>query len=254
MSEILTFFWIQRYIGYLGKTGGEFTVKKTKLLRMLTIGVILSLLVALIPASLALAARDIELDPEEGEIGDQIDIDGETWPPSDPYAEPDPYYRYLDIYFTSEEASIGDDLDTDIDIYELVEDHVLVDAEGDFSSQFDVPDELATGSPDEDVRGGTYYVLVTYEDDEDIKAVAEFTVTAGSITGFDPDSGPVGTEVEISGEDFADDEEITILYDGDEIDIASGDEDTDSRGDFDHHHSRQRRRGPYYYRQRRDPD
>ncbi len=207
-------------------------MKRTKLFRMLAIGVILSLLVIIIPASPALAAREIDLEKDEGEIGEYIDITGENWPPSDPGAEP-PFYRYVDIYFTSEQASIGQDIDDEINIYQLVEDHIQIDQNGDFEGRFRVPSELEDGSPDEDVRGGTYYVLVTYEDDEDIKAVAEFSITAGEITDFDPDSGPVGTEVDISGENFAEDEDLTIEYDGDEIDIESGDTDTGSRGSWD---------------------
>ena len=66
--------------------------------------------------------------------------------------------------------------------------------------------------------------MLTYEDEEDVKAVAEFTVTAGEITDFDPDDGPVGTEVDITGDSFAEDEQITVEYDGDEIDIESGDD------------------------------
>ncbi len=207
-------------------------MKRAKLLRILAIGVVLSLLVAVIPTSLALAAREIDLEKDEGEIGEYIDITGENWPPSDPGAEP-PFYRYLDIYFTSDAASIGDDITEEVTIYELVEEEVQVDTDGDFEARFRVPDELTDGSPDEDVRGGTYYVCVTYFEEEDIKAVAEFTITAGEITDFDPDDGPVGTAVDISGEGFGESEDLTIEYDGSDIDIDSGDTDTDSHGDFD---------------------
>ncbi len=207
-------------------------MKFTKIFRALTIGVILSLLVVVIPASPALAAREIDLEENEGEIGEYIDFDGQGWPPSDPAAEP-PFYKYVDIYFTSEEAIKGEDIDDEINVYELVEDKIQVDTDGDISGRFKVPSELSDGSPDEDVRGGTYYVCVTYWNDEDIKAVAEFTILAGEITRFNPDDGVVGTEVDISGEDFGEREDITIEYDGDDIDIESGDDKTDSGGDFD---------------------
>jgi len=218
-------------------------VKYEKIRRFLAAGVIAALLAAVIPAAPALAVRDIDLEKDEGEIGEYIDIDGENWPPSDPEAEP-PFYRYIDIYFVSYDIDddddaddfedlIGYDIDDQIEIYELVEDHILVDSSGDFSDRFRVPDELTDGSPDETVRGGLYYVMITYEDEEDVKAVAEFTVTAGEITDFDPDEGPVGTEVEITGDSFAEDEQLTIEYDGDEIDIESGsDDETDGNGDF----------------------
>lgn len=207
-------------------------MKRIKLFRMLAIGIILSLLVVVIPVSPALAARDIDLEKDEGEIGEYIDITGDNWPPSDPGADP-PFSRYVDIYFTSEEASIGNDIDDQITVYELVEEKIYIDTNGDYEARFKVPSELQDGSPDEDVRGGTYYVCVTYWNEEDIKAVAEFAITAGEITDFDPDNGPAGTVVDISGENFAEDEELTIEYDGDEIGIESGDEDTGSRGNFE---------------------
>ena len=67
-----------------GVKGGKFVMKHNKFFRILSVGVILAMLVAVIPVSPALAAYDydIELDPEEGEIGDTIDITGSDWPPS----------------------------------------------------------------------------------------------------------------------------------------------------------------------------
>ena len=104
-------------------------MKRAKLFRMLATCVVLSLLVALVPASSALAAREIDLEKDEGEIGEYIDITGENWPPSDPGADP-PFYRYLDIYFTSDEAGIGDDMTEEVTVYELVEEEVQVDTDG----------------------------------------------------------------------------------------------------------------------------
>ncbi len=208
-------------------------MKNKKIFRMLAIGVILSLLVIVIPASPALAAYGLELEQDEGEIGEYIDFysEGESWNPSDPSGDP-PTYEYVDIYFTSDEASAGEDIDDEVNTYQLVEDKIQIDSSGEFEGRFRVPSEMVDGSPDEDVRGGTYYICVTYWDEEDIKAVVEFTITAGEITDFDPDSGPVGTEVDISGENFADDEDLTVEYDGDDIDF-DGDSDTGSSGNFD---------------------
>ena len=197
-------------------------VNHKKLRRILATGAVVALFAAIIPVSPAMAARDIFLDEDEGKIGDNIDIDGENWPGSDPEADP-PFYRYLDIYFVSYDIDddddaddvddlIGYDLDDQIETYELLEDEVLVDSSGDFSTDFDVPDELTTGSPDDDVRGGVYYIMVTYENDEDIKAAVEFTVTAGEIDDMSPDNGPVGTEVEIVGVDFAEEEAVSYTH------------------------------------------
>ena len=207
-------------------------MKRIKLFRMLAIGIILSLLVVVIPVSPALAAREIDLEEDECKIGENIDITGEDWPTPDPGGIP-PYDPYVEIYFafSDEEITRGQDLDDDVTTYEFVKD-VDIDNDGEFDTYFEVPSRLTDGDDDEDVRGGTYYVCVTLDGGVDIKAVAEFTITAGEITEFAPDSGPVGTEVDISGEDFGEDEELTIEYDGDEIDI-DGDVDTDGNGDFD---------------------
>ncbi|MFC2024647.1 IPT/TIG domain-containing protein [Chloroflexota bacterium] len=207
-------------------------MKNASLFKILAMGVILSLLVVLIPASPALAAREIDLEKDEGEIGEFIDIDGDGFTPSDSQAEPEPLRRYVDIYFTSEEVSVGDDIDDEITVYQLVEDKISVDDDGEFSDRFQVPVELESVSPDEAVRGGTYYVLITRWNDEDIKAFAEFTVISGEITTFSPDNGPVGTEVEVLGELFGEREDITVTYDGDSLDIV-GDDSADGSGDID---------------------
>jgi len=213
-------------------------VKFTKIFRILTLAAVVSLLLLVIPATPALAAYDydIELDPEEGEIGDTIDIDGNDWPESDypPYpAEPD--IEEVDIYFSIQEAEEGDEVGTstsdEVRTYQRVKTGYDVEEDGDFSTSFKVPTRLSTGTDDEDVHGGTYYVYVTMANSDDIKAVAEFTVIAGEIT-LDPNEDVVGTEVEITGEYFSDKEDITVEYDIDDIDIESGDNSSDSDGEF----------------------
>ncbi len=213
-------------------------MKFTKIFRILTLAAVVSLLLLVIPATPALAAYDydIELDPEEGEIGDTIDIDGNDWPESDypPYpAEPD--IEEVDIYFSIQEAEEGDEVGTstsdEVRTYQRVKTGYDVEEDGDFSTSFKVPTRLSTGTDDEDVHGGTYYVYVTMANSDDIKAVAEFTVIAGEIT-LDPNEDVVGTEVEITGEYFSDKEDITVEYDIDDIDIESGDNSSDSDGEF----------------------
>jgi len=213
-------------------------VKFTKIFRILTLAAIVSLLLLVIPATPALAAYDydIELDPEEGEIGDTIDIDGNDWPESNypPYpAEPD--IEEVDIYFSIQEAEEGDEVGTstsdEVRTYQRVKTGYDVEEDGDFSTSFKVPTRLSTGTDDEDVHGGTYYVYVTMANSDDIKAVAEFTVIAGEIT-LDPNEDVVGTEVEITGEYFSDGEDLTVEYDDDEIDIEEGDTSSDSDGEF----------------------
>ena len=202
-------------------------MKRMKILRALMIGVMAAVLAIAIPASPALAAEGIELDPEEGEIGDEVEVTGEDFDESgsDPLD-----YVYVKIYFAEDKADEGDEIDDQVDTYRRWT-GIRVDTSGDFDFSFDVPSRLSSGDPDEDVTSGTYYVYVTY-DDEEIIAVAEFRVIGGELKDIDPDEGPVGTEVDIEGEGYAEKEDLTVEYDGDDVDIYDGDEDTDSDGDF----------------------
>jgi len=208
-------------------------VKFTKIFRILTLAAIVSLFLLAIPASPALAYDyEITLDPEEGDIGDTIDIDGEDWPPSDPYPEPP---EEVDIYFSFEEADEGDEVGTssgdEVRTYQRVKTGYDIEEDGDFSTSFKVPTRLSTGTDDEDVHGGTYYVYVTMAGDKDIEAVAEFTVIAGQIT-LSPTHGVVGTEVSITGKYFSSREDIFVTCDDEDVDIRSGDEETSNAGGF----------------------
>ncbi len=208
-------------------------MKHSKIFRILAIAITLSLLVVALPAAPALAFDyDIDLDADKGEIGDNFYVEGDDWPPSDDPGDIDPDIEEVDIYFSSEEADTGDDIDDDVENYEKLKSGVEVDEDGEFRQKVKVPDELTDGEDDEDVVRGTYYVYVTREGSDRIRAVAEFTVIAAGIE-LDTDNGTVDTEVEITGFDFADREDITVEYDGDEIPIEAGDDETDSDGDFE---------------------
>jgi len=206
-------------------------MKYTKIFRILSIAVILSLLMIAVPATPAQAARIIELSPESGKIGDEITILGTGFTASTETSE-----RHVDIYFAEDEAGTTEDIGQEVNTYEHVKTPTVgyVDDpdEGEFEITFKVPDVLNDGTDDEDVESGIYYVYVTLYGTTRIKAVAEFTVISGEIT-IDPDEGPVGTEVEINGTDFGSREDILIEYDGDAIKIEDGDEETDSDGEFE---------------------
>ncbi len=197
-------------------------MKYSKIFRTLALAVILAMLAATVPAIPTYAVtgdEDIDVYPSKGEIDDEINIDGFDFETNDG----------VYIFFSREEADVDDDIDT-VDAYALLQTKSTND-NGDFSTDFDVPDELTDGDDDEDVRGGDYYVYVTYSRHSDIVAKDDFTVIGGDLE-LDPDEGPVGTEVEITGEGFADREDITVEYGGDEIDIESGDDETDNNGEF----------------------
>ena len=205
-------------------------MRYTKILQIISIVIILSLSLMAIPATAL--DRFITLVPEEGTIGSTVTIVGEGFNKSTETTD-----RFAVVYFSSEEATLIDDIDSDVTIYEIVEDPIYLDYDGEFEETFTVPNILNDGDTDEDVTGGTYYVYVCHYLNTDpptiatrIRAIAEFTVIGGEIT-IDPDEGPVATEVEITGAEFSSREDIIIEYDGDDIDI-DGDDETDSDGEF----------------------
>lgn len=212
-------------------------MKRKRFLKLLGISVVLTLLVSIfLPVSPVFAAS-VTLDPDEGMVGDEIDIEGSGFSESD---SDNDNYVYVDVYFTSgdedgDKPTTSCDIDDEITTYELVDSGVDVDDDGEFDTSIDIPERLRDGSDDEDVSGGTYYICITYEDSDRVRAVRAFTVIAGEITDFDPDSGPVGTEVDVSGENFAEKEDLTIKFDDYDItdDIASGDAESDSSGDIE---------------------
>jgi len=204
-------------------------MKYTKVFRVLTLAVILSLLLAATLATPALAAKEIVLEPDEGEISEYFYVEGFGFPASDCCRS-----IIVDIYFSNEEADTGDEIDKQVTIYERLKSNVDVDEDGQFKRKVTVPSKLTDGDEDEDVHRGTYYVYVTYAGSKDVRASAEFRVIATEIE-LDTEEGPVGTKVEITGIDFADSEEITIKYDGEDIsdEIVSGyDDSTDRYGEF----------------------
>jgi hypothetical protein len=205
-------------------------MKYKKMLRIFSLVIVIAMLAMAVPVTAQ--TRFIEIDPEEGTIGATITIVGEGFNKSTEATD-----RYAAIFFSNEEASTLDDIDSDVTIYEIVRDGVWLDENGEFEVDFTIPDELNDGDDDEDVVAGTYYVYVCHYNLDTsiatrIRAVAEFTVIGGDIT-IDPEEGPVGSEVEITGEEFLGNEDLVITYDDDEIDIESGDDDTDRDGEFD---------------------
>jgi hypothetical protein len=200
-------------------------VKYNKVFRILALAVIFSLLMITLPAASALAAGTLTVSPTKVEIGDAISVTGSG------YTKNTQVY----IFISSQELDVGDDIE-DLDVYYQtsttsgdVDD--LDPAEGEIKKSFDMPDVLDDGSPDEDVHPGTYYVYTTYSATGNIVAKDELTVRGIEL---DTSEGPVGTEVEIKGVGYDAREDITIKYDTTNItdDIVSGDEKTDSSGEF----------------------
>jgi hypothetical protein len=213
-------------------------VKRKGFLQYLGVGVVLALVVSVFLSSPAFAAARVTLNPSEGMVGDSIVVSGRGFPPYDP--GPPAVGSFVDVYFTSVttasvDPKVGNNIDSQVKTYRLLDNSVEVDVNGEFNTSIKVLNSLKDGDTDmNEVRGGTYYVCVTMADEVDIKAVATFTITAGELDPLDPKTGPVGTEVAITGANFAASESITVKYDDNDItDAVVGDASSDRRGDID---------------------
>ena len=210
-------------------------MRYSKMLRIFSLVIVIAMLAMAVPVTAQ--TRFIEIEPEEGTIGSEVVVVGEGFNASSESSD-----KYAILYFSSQEASEVDDIDSDVTVYEIIRDGIWLDYDGAFEEEFTVPERLDDGEDEddyEDVTAGTYYVYLCHYLNTvpptvatRIRAVAEFTVIGGKIK-IDPDEGPVGVEVEIIGSEFAADEEITVSYDDTEIDIESGDDETDKNGEFE---------------------
>ena len=196
-------------------------MKYRRISHILVLGIILSLVAAFAAIPAHASGENIDISPREGEIGDKIEIDGRGF-------ETDlEYYR---IYFSSDEANDGDDIDTEVTAYES-SGIKSINPDGRFNTTFTIPRELTDGEDSEDVHGGIYYFYVTYHHDTTILDSSRFTVIGGKIEIY-PEEGQVGTRVEVSGEKFGISQKITTKYDDNSIAIVSGDSKTNEEGEF----------------------
>ncbi len=190
-------------------------------------GILFTVLLALLmlaPVPVLASGEDIDIEPNEGEIGDKVDVKGWFF-----YSGQSVY-----IYFSSYEAKEGDNIDS-LEAYHRLK-STYAGEEGDpdeeeIHSTFEVPAELEHGDTKEMVHGGIYYVYVTYSWEREIVAIDTFTVIGGDINS-DPISGPVGTEVKITGTGFRAHSGITVTYRGYMVNIETGDKVSDGDGKF----------------------
>ena len=186
------------------------------------LAIVLLLVGILIPPNVEAAGEFIVLSPDEGEIGDEINIDGHGFQPSETYR----------VYFSNDKAHEGNNIDTEVTSYRRVK-LVDTDASGDFAGDysFKVPSRLTHGTVESSVHRGDYYIYVAHHLDTEILTVERFTVIGGEVE-IDPEEGQVGIEIEIKGGKFGVNERITIKYDGESIKVTGGDEKTDEDGEF----------------------
>jgi len=145
--------------------------------RILTAGVALSLLLLTLAPSPILAAGEwIDLDPESGNDGDNVRVSGEDFESSYQKKSGDWVRVYVRVYFSCDEADVGDFIGEDVEDYEIVDKSEKVDKHGEWKVSFTVPRWLTDGEDEQDIEGGTYYVYVTYKGDDQIVAAEEFDI------------------------------------------------------------------------------
>jgi len=195
----------------------------SRFFRLLVMSALVSLVMGAIHSLPALAAESLRVSPTKGAIGAEIDVSGSGYDPGD----------RVYIHFSSRKASEGDDID-ELVVWEEVRRTTAGEQgttdEGDIDTSFRVPSELNDGDETDEVRAGKYFVYTTYSSRGKIQAVDEFRVTG--ITMVYPARCTVGAEVVIKGVGFNINEDIEVFYDGDEVEITSGDSETDKKGDF----------------------
>jgi len=170
-------------------------VKGTKILRRLTVAVILSLVTVLMVATPVLAAPVIELSPSSGSLGTKVVVSGTNFES----------YRgdSISIFFGREEV-----------------DTLVVPEDGVFTAEFVVPD---------DAEPGRVYVTVKDRLGNRLGGRSSFIIQETEIE-LHPREGAVGTVVTVTGTGFYADEVVTIYYNGSRAD--GGTEEASPIGEF----------------------
>ena len=189
------------------------------------LAIILTSAVIISPSPVNAAGEEITIDVNIGSIGQEVHISGSGFDPGTPAD------RSVNIIFGKYPGTV---MNYSVGVYEIVEVEPL-NANGSFSTSFDVPGVLSGGVIEEVIQG-TYYVYITYHippstNTLDILQIAAFNVLSGAIT-ITPATGSPGTELSISGQEFGALEEIIVKYDEVAIPIFQGDTSTDGSGFF----------------------
>jgi hypothetical protein len=204
----------------------EGEMKRFKVLRILGIAVILVLLISIIPTAPAMAQwYHMVLSPDQGAIGDTITISGSGFPATSDPANP----QIVIIYFSSQDASVGNSIGTHVTIYKTIN-QVTTNTLGQFSVSFTIPSTFATGGS---VSPGTHYLYACCPPSNPmIQGKTSLTVLGAGEISIDIDEGPVDTLVEITGSSFSASQAITIEFGGHEVDIEDGNTTTGTTGNF----------------------
>ncbi len=154
-------------------------MKSGKILRILTVAILLSLLLAVLPGESALAAPVLNVSPASGAVGTLVTVTGENF---DSYK--------------------GDDISLFFDSEEITTSPLVVPDTGSFSFDFNIPGGAEPGRHWVRAKGELSSAL----------AVTLFMVPEAEIN-LSIGAGTVGIEVTIEGEGFYVDKVVTFYYD-----------------------------------------
>ncbi len=154
-------------------------MKKHSALRVLPLSLILAVVaLAVLPSVMMAADRTILIWPPESQVGASVQVRGHGFGSDYPAVSVKSGFPFVTVYFSSEEAGIGDQVSLALQHYEIVDPSERVDEFGSWQTSFMVPDWLSMGSVEgQRVEIGANYVYVTYKDDDHIVAVMQFNVT-----------------------------------------------------------------------------
>ena len=153
-------------------------MKCSKIFRTLTVAVILSLLIVLIPSTPALAAPEITLSPTFGSIGTKVTITG-----------------------TNFESYRGDIISIFFDGVEIANSPLTIPETGSFTTYFNIPDDATPGR-----------AWVRIKSDVGTQLASSSFITWETEIELYPPDGAVGTIVTIKGKGFYADETVTVCY------------------------------------------
>jgi len=153
-------------------------MRKRSLFRFLPVSLVLSLLLlAVFPSQMLAADRLLEMNLDEGAVGDRVTAWGHDYDSDYPDSAVRYGYVCVTVYFSSDLADVGDRIDVEVQDYEIVDTSDKIDEFGDWKTSFTVPEELTDGDYGADVDEGDYYVYVTYWKSDVIVAGNVFEVT-----------------------------------------------------------------------------
>jgi hypothetical protein len=199
-------------------------MKHKKILRIFGLIIVFSLLFLLIPASPAFAWYDIYTSPILGKVGDTITLYGTSFSLSTAGSNP------AMIYFTNQNFLVGQSVDISSSAKTILLKRIDdISSNGTFTTTFVVPNRLNDLS---EVLPGTYYLYSCQPPTSlEIRNKVAFTVTGGTCA-LSSNSGIVNSQIQITGNSFPANSQISVQFDLQAAQYISGNLQTDSTGAF----------------------